>query len=121
MSIFSAIKKGSILKVMVKDKHIISEIGSFLPKNDCNRAINCIIGTISRLSLNFSGIGIEKRHNCKLTCLQVLELLLLFPFFMMRTSFQYSHSGLSKLFSCQKDVFYRFMEPEPHQLAQACL
>ena len=27
---------------MVKDKHIISEIGSFFPKNDCNRAINCL-------------------------------------------------------------------------------
>ena len=33
---------------MVKDKHIISEIASFFPKNDCNRAINCIISTISR-------------------------------------------------------------------------
>ena len=27
---------------MVKDKHIISDIGSFFPKNDCNRAINCL-------------------------------------------------------------------------------
>ena len=97
---------------MVKDKHIISEIDSFFSKNDCNRAINCIIGTISRLNLNFSGIGIEKRHNCKLTSLQVLELLLLFPFFMVRNSFQYSHSGLSKLFSCRKDMFYRFLEQD---------
>ena len=97
---------------MVKDSNIISEIDSFFSKNDCNRAINCIIGTISRLNLNFSGIGIEKRHNCKLTSLQVLELLLLFPFFMVRNSFQYSHSGLSKLFSCRKDMFYRFLEQD---------
>ena len=41
---------------MIKDKHIISEIGSFSPKNDCNRFINCIIDTIARLNLNFSGI-----------------------------------------------------------------
>ena len=58
---------------MVKDKHITSETDSFFSKNDCNRAINCIIGTISRLNLDFSGIGIEKRHNCKLTSLQVLD------------------------------------------------
>ena len=112
MSIFKCYQKDSILKAMVKDKHIISEIDSFFSKNDCNRAINCIIGTISRLNLNFSGIGIEKRHNCKLTSLQVLELLLLFPFFMVRNSFQYSHSGLSKLFSCRKDMFYRFLEQD---------
>ena len=60
---------------MVKDKHITSETDSFFSKNDCNRAINCIIGTISRLNLDFSGIGIEKRHNCKLTSLQVLDVL----------------------------------------------
>ena len=60
---------------MVKDKHITSETDSFFSKNDCNRAINCIIGTISHLNLDFSGIGIEKRHNCKLTSLQVLDVL----------------------------------------------
>ena len=60
---------------MVKDKHLASETDSFFSKNDCNRAINCIIGTISRLNLDFSGIGIEKRHNCKLTSLQVLDVL----------------------------------------------
>lgn len=68
--------------------------------------------TIRHLHLRSSCIGIEKRHNCKLSCLQVLELLLVFPFFMVKNSFQYHHSGLSKLFSCQKDMFYRFMEQD---------
>ena len=68
--------------------------------------------TIRHLHLRSSCIGIEKRHNCKLSCLQVLELLLVFPFFMVKNSFQYRHSGLSKLFSCQKDMFYRFMEQD---------
>ena len=95
---------------MVKDKHITSETDSFFSKNDCNRAINCIIGTISRLKLDFSGVGIEKRHNCKLASPQVLELLLFFPFFMVKNSFQYSHSGLSKLLSCRKDMFLRIMK-----------
>ena len=70
------------------------------------------MGAISRLHLDFSGVGIEKRHNGKLTCLQVLELLLLFPFFMVRDPFQYGHSGLSKFVSCQKDMFYRFLEQD---------
>lgn len=95
---------------MVKDKHIISEINGFFHKNDCNKAINSIMTTIRHLNLRSSCIGFEKRHNCKLTCLQVLELLLVFPFFMIKNPFQYNHSGLSKLFSYQKDMFYRFME-----------
>ena len=97
---------------MVKDKHIISGINGFFHKNDCNKAINSIMTTIRHLNLRSSYIGIEKRPNCKLTCLQVLELLLIFPFFMVKNSFQYHHSGLSKLFSCQKDMFYRFMEQD---------
>ena len=97
---------------MVKDKHIISGINVFFHKNDCNKAINSIMTTIRHLNLRSSYIGIEKRPNCKLTCLQVLELLLIFPFFMVKNSFQYHHSGLSKLFSCQKDMFYRFMEQD---------
>jgi hypothetical protein len=97
---------------MVKDKHIISEINGFFHKNDCNKAINSIMTTIRHLNLRSSCIGFEKRHNCKLTCLQVLELLLVFPFFMIKNSFQYNHSGLSKLFSCQKDMFYRFMNQD---------
>lgn len=97
---------------MVKDKHIISEIEGFFKKNDCNKAITCIMNTIRLMNLRPSHVGFEKRHNCKLTSVQVLELLLLFPFFMVKNSCQYSYSGLSKLFSCQKDMFYRFMEQD---------
>lgn len=95
---------------MNKNTHIISELNTFFHKNDCNKAINCIMTTIRHFNLRSSCIGVEKRHNCKLSCLQVLELLLVFPFFMVKNSFQYHHSGLSKFFSCQKDMFYRFME-----------
>ena len=54
---------------MGKYKHIIPEIDTFFPKNDCNKAINCIISKLRRLNFHFSGIGIEKRHNCKFICL----------------------------------------------------
>ena len=54
-------------------------------------------------------IGAEKNENCKFTNVQVLNLLMLFPFFVVRNAYQYSGSSLSRLFSCEKDMFYRFM------------
>ena len=54
-------------------------------------------------------IGTEKKENCKFTNVQVLNLLILFPFFVVRNAYQYSGSSLSRLFSCEKDMFYRFM------------
>lgn len=95
---------------MLKNTHIISEIGSFFKNNASNKAIHCIMNTISHINLTSSHIGIEKRSNCKLSSLQVLELLLLFPFFMIENAFHFDNSALSTLFSCQKDMFYRFMK-----------
>ena len=54
-------------------------------------------------------IGTEKKENCKFTNVQVLNLLMLFPFFVVRNAYQYSGSALSRLFCCEKDMFYRFM------------
>ena len=54
-------------------------------------------------------IGAEKSGNCKFTNVQVLNLLVLFPFFAVRNAYRYSGSSLSRLFSCEKDMFYRFM------------
>ena len=54
-------------------------------------------------------IGAEKKENCKFTNVQVLNLLMLFPFFVVRNAYQYSGSSLSRLFNCEKDMFYRFM------------
>ena len=54
-------------------------------------------------------IGTEKKENCKFTNVQVLNLLMLFPFFVVRNAYPYSGSSLSRLFSCEKDMFYRFM------------
>ena len=54
-------------------------------------------------------IGSVKNPNCKFTSLQVLQLLVLFPFFSVKNAANYSSSALSKLFACHKDMFYRFM------------
>ncbi len=101
-----------ILKAMLKDKQIISETSSFFSKNNGNKAIDSIMRTVSRLHIRSSHIGIEKQGNCKLTSVQVFELLLLFPFFMVKNALSYSHSGLAGLFNCKKDMFYRFMEQD---------
>ena len=61
------------------------------------------------INIRPSQIGAEKKENCKFTNVQVLNLLILFPFFVVRNAYQYSGSSLSRLFSCEKDMFYRFM------------
>ncbi len=81
---------------MVKDKHIIPDFNAFFHENDCNKAINYIMTTIRYLNLHSSQSGIEKGHNSKLTCLQVLELLLVFSFFMVKNSFQYRRYRLAE-------------------------
>jgi len=61
------------------------------------------------INIRPSQIGTEKKENCKFTNVQVLNLLMLFPFFVVRNAYQYSGTSLSRLFSCEKDMFYRFM------------
>ena len=39
-------------------------------------------------------IGTEKKANCKFTNVQVLNLLMLFPFFVVRNAYRYSGSSL---------------------------
>ena len=94
---------------MSKDTKIISDLRSFFAKNDDNRAIKCIMGVMEHINIRSSQIGVEKKENCKFTTLQVLNLLMLFPFFVVKNASRYSNSSLSKLFNCDKDMFYRFM------------
>jgi len=62
------------------------------------------------LKLSAKTIYLESRWNCKYTRLQVFELLLFFPLFMVRNAFHYPESSFTKVLPCKKDVFYRFME-----------
>lgn len=94
---------------MSKDTKIISDPRNFFAKNDDNRAIKCIMGVMEHINIRSSQIGVEKKENCKFTTLQVLNLLMLFPFFIVKNASRYSNSSLSKLFNCDKDMFYRFM------------
>lgn len=67
------------------------------------------MGVMKHINIRSSQIGVEKKENCKFTTLQVLNLLMLFPFFVVKNASRYSNSSLSKLFNCDKDMFYRFM------------
>lgn len=97
---------------MRKDSKIISEIGSFFKKTAENKAINSILNVISNIRLQERQIGIGKKPNCKFPVLYVFQMLLLFPFFSVKNSFHFSDSGLSQLFSAEKDVFYRFLNDD---------
>ena len=67
------------------------------------------MGVMECINIRPSLIGTEKKENCKFTNVQVLNLLMLFPFFVVRNAYRYSGSALSRLFCCEKDMFYRFM------------
>lgn len=102
-------KQSSNLKAVSKDTNILSDLRSFFSKNDNNRAINSIMDVMNNINIRPRQLGAEKRENCKFTNLQVLTLLILMPFFLVKNVSRYSGSALSKLFVCEKDIFYRFM------------
>lgn len=94
---------------MRKDTKIISEIGIFFKKSAENKAIYSIMDVISSVRLQERQIGIQKNANCKFTVLHIFHLLLLFPFFSVKNIYHFADSGLSQMFSAEKDVFYRFL------------
>ena len=72
---------------MLSDKgtNIFSEIGKFFKENDATSAMNAIMDMTKGLRLSEKRLfGSESKSGCKLTQLQVLGLLMLFPCFMIR-------------------------------------
>lgn len=101
--------QSSNLEAVSKGTTILSDLRYFFSENENNRAINCIMRVMEHINIRSSMVGVEKKDNCKFTSLQVLNLLLLFPFFVVKNANRYSGSALSHLFVCEKDMFYRFM------------
>ena len=94
---------------MGKDTTIISDLRIFFSKNDTSRAISSIMGVMEHIKIRSRQIGVTKKANCKLTALQVFNLLVLFPFFMVKNASSFAFSSLGRLFLCEKDMSYRFM------------
>lgn len=94
---------------MNKSTEIISELKSFLSKDDNSRAVTAIMNTMERIRIDERQMGVEKNPNCKMTCAQTLQLMVLFPFFALKNAGNYVGSVLEKLFGCKRDIFYRFL------------
>ena len=107
---------------MSKGKSFISEIGKYFKENDATSAMNQIMDITQTLNLSEKRLfGEESRCNCKYSQLQVLQLLLLFPCFMIKNAFNYSASSLYGIANCGKDVFYRFLSREDYKITvQRC-
>jgi len=94
----------------LQNTNIFSEIITFFRDKDEDKAIRTIMDVAKHLKLSEKSLNLESHWNCKYTRLQVFELLLLFPLFMVKNAFHYTDSTLAKVVPCKKDVFYRFME-----------
>ena len=55
-------------------------------------SIFIIMGVMEHINIRSSQIGVEKKENCKFTTLLVLNLLMLFPFFIVKNASRYSNS-----------------------------
>ena len=82
---------------MNKDRHIISELNSFFAESNNTKAIQGIMNVMSHITLNHRQMDLVKAANCKFTASQVLELMVLFPFFAIKNSLNFAGSVLGQM------------------------
>jgi hypothetical protein len=90
-----------------KDTIILSEINSFFTSSE--KAMETIFSFIRSLTFSDNRFGFSQANNIKFSNHNKLVLLLLFPFFDIKTSWHYQDSALYRFLSCGKDIFYRLM------------
>jgi len=99
-------------KVSNKNRKILSEIGSFV-KGTGNKACQSIISMMQTLNITEKQMGWEKAPNCKMTCRQVLDILLLLPFLGIKNIHGMRRSMVgNRILPCGKDTFYNFMKSD---------
>lgn len=91
---------------MNKNRQIISELKDFFKHSDANKAINAVSKVMEDLVIQAKTVGSVKNQNCKFTFVQLVKLLILQPFFSVKTPADYECGTLGKLFSCKKGSFY---------------
>ena len=94
---------------MNKSTHIISELKGFFTEKNNGKAIQSIMKVMEHIVVKPRQMGCEKNANCKCTFSQVLDLMVLFPFFALKNAAGYAGSVLGSIFTCKKEMFYRFM------------
>ena len=96
-----------------KSTTVFSELSKFFKENDATRAMNTIMDMTGTLRMSEKRLfHSESKSNSKVTQRQVLELLLLFPCFMVKNAYRYAGSAMESIVRCGKDVFYRFLANE---------
>jgi hypothetical protein len=92
---------------------ILSEISVFFKKDDSNDALFTLTDMLKGFNMSEKiFFGSKSKCNSKYSLQQVLQLLIMFPCFMIRNPYNYCRSFLSGFFGCEKDVFYRFVNNE---------
>ena len=98
---------------MHKVTEFLSEISTFFKKNDSGRAMFTIMEVIKGIRMNEQTLfGRKSRCNSKYSLLQVFQLLLVCPCFMIRNPFSIYGSPLGGTLGCRKDVFYEFLNDD---------
>jgi len=93
-----------------KVTQFLSEISSFFRKNNTDNAMFVIMNVIKGIKMNEQSLfGRKSRCNSKYSLLQVFQLLLVCPCFMIRNPFNIYGSPLGGKLGCRKDVFYEFL------------
>ena len=95
---------------MHKVTKFLSEISTFFKNNDAGSAMFTIMNVIKGIKMNEQTLfGRKSRCNNKYSLLQVFQLLLVCPCFMIRNPFSIYGSPLGGKLGCRKDVFYEFL------------
>lgn len=76
------------LKAMGRFTKIPSEIRNFFTEKRCASVMEAFTKLVESLSVDNKSLGGDKRVNCRLTNIQIFQLLLLMPFFAVR---EFSH------------------------------
>ncbi|MCF0223015.1 MAG: transposase [Fibrobacter sp.] len=94
---------------MSKDRQIISELRNYFTENGCGLGIQRIMNVLGTINITEKQLAYEKKPNCKFTCAQIVQMMVLFPFFSIKNAANYFGSSLYSFFSCNKDMFYRVL------------
>lgn len=105
-------KEYSNLKAMGKFTNIPSDIRSFFSEKRRSVVMNAFTCLLEDINLDCRSLGGIKRENCRLTNLQVFQILVLFPFFAIKGYSHYAGSALSRMFGGRKDMFYSYLSQD---------
>lgn len=95
---------------MYKVTKFLSEISTFFKKSDSDHAMFAIMNVIKGIRMNERRLfGRKSRSGSKYSLLQVFQLLLVCPCFMIRNPFSIYGSPLGGKLGFRKDVFYEFL------------